>query len=172
MRDFLTDLFSFSHADMFCIFLSKKPQRPSTKFACRGHSSQKKTMPNSRDNSIQFKRPVFEVQSAHWYISLIWLTLFIRPDFIVVLMGNPGRPQQPRRWESDWQMSFHLEKCEVIHITTKKKPIIHKYTLHGHTLSSKPSTPWPFRYPQPVKMFICIASSPRLSGTGMTFLNP
>ena len=34
------------------------------------------------------------------------------------------------------------------------------------------STPWPFRYPQPVKMFICIASSPRLSGTGMTSLNP
>ena len=30
------------------------------------------------------------------------------------------------------------------------------------------STPWPFRYPQPVKMSIRIASSPRLSGTGMT----
>ena len=42
------------------------------------------------------------------------------------------------RWESDWQMSFHPEKCEVIHITTKKKPILHKYTLHGHTLSSVP----------------------------------
>ena len=34
------------------------------------------------------------------------------------------------------------------------------------------STPWPFRYPQPVKMPISIASSPRLSGTGMTSLNP
>ena len=33
------------------------------------------------------------------------------------------------------------------------------------------STPWPFRYPQPVKMSISIASSPRLSGTGMTSLN-
>ena len=32
------------------------------------------------------------------------------------------------------------------------------------------STPRPFRYPQPVKMFICIASSPRSSGTGMTSL--
>ena len=42
------------------------------------------------------------------------------------------------RWESDWQMSFDPVKCEVIHITTKKKPIIHKYTLHGHTLSSVP----------------------------------
>ena len=34
------------------------------------------------------------------------------------------------------------------------------------------STPWPFRYPQPVKMSISIASFPRLSGTGMTSLNP
>ena len=32
--------------------------------------------------------------------------------------------------------------------------------------------PWPFRYPRPVKMPISIASSPRLSGTGMTSLNP
>ena len=32
-------------------------------------------------------------------------------------------------------------------------------------------TPWPFRYPQPVKMSINIASFPRLSGTGMTSLN-
>ena len=30
------------------------------------------------------------------------------------------------------------------------------------------STPWPFRYPGPVKMSISIVSSPRLSGTGMT----
>ena len=34
------------------------------------------------------------------------------------------------------------------------------------------STPWPFRYPQPVKMSISIASFPRLPGTGMTSLNP
>ena len=32
------------------------------------------------------------------------------------------------------------------------------------------STPWPFRYPRPVKP-ISIASSPRLSGNGMTSLN-
>ena len=43
-----------------------------------------------------------------------------------------------QKWESDWQMSFHPEKCEVIHITTKKYLIIHKYTLHGHTLLSVP----------------------------------
>ena len=42
------------------------------------------------------------------------------------------------RWESDWQMSFHLEKCELIHITTKKTPILHSYSLHVHILSSVP----------------------------------
>ena len=41
-----------------------------------------------------------------------------------------------QRWESDWQMYFHQELCEVIHITTKKKAVIHKYALHGHTLSA------------------------------------
>ena len=39
-------------------------------------------------------------------------------------------------WGSDWQMSFHSEKCEVIHITIKKTPILHSYSLHGHILSS------------------------------------
>ena len=45
-----------------------------------------------------------------------------------------------QKWESDRQMSFHPEKCEVIHITTKKCPIIHKYTLNGHTLLLVPQT--------------------------------
>ena len=47
-------------------------------------------------------------------------------------------PNNLERWASDWQMSFHLEKCEFIHITTKKKHILHNYILHGHTLSSVP----------------------------------
>ena len=42
------------------------------------------------------------------------------------------------QWETDWQMAFHPEKCEVIHITTKRAPILHKYTLHDHTLCSVP----------------------------------
>ena len=42
------------------------------------------------------------------------------------------------RWESDCQMSFHPEKCEVIHITTKTTPILHSYSLDGQTLTSIP----------------------------------
>ena len=45
-------------------------------------------------------------------------------------------------------------------------------TLFPRLGVSEISTPWPFRYPLPVKMYISIASSPRLSGTGMTSLNP
>ena len=38
-------------------------------------------------------------------------------------------------WERKWHMEFHPEKCEVLTITRKRKPIVHNYTLHGgHTL--------------------------------------
>ena len=47
-----------------------------------------------------------------------------------------------------------------------------KKTLFPRLGVAEISTPWPFRYPRPVKMSISIASSPRLSGTGMTSLNP
>ena len=47
-----------------------------------------------------------------------------------------------------------------------------KMTLFPRLGVAEISTPWPFRYPLPVKMSISIASSPRLSGIGMTSLNP
>lgn len=37
-------------------------------------------------------------------------------------------------WETKWQMSFNPTKCETIHITTKKQPIITTYTLQNHPL--------------------------------------
>ena len=43
-----------------------------------------------------------------------------------------------KSWESDWQMAFHPQKCEDIHIATKKALVKHIYSLHGHTLSSVP----------------------------------
>ena len=55
----------------------------------------------------------------------------------------------------------------------KVKPGYLQMTLFPRLGVAGISTPWrPFRYPQPVKMSISIASSPRLSGTGMTSLNP
>ena len=37
-------------------------------------------------------------------------------------------------------MQFHPDKCSVMHITTKKNPIHHKYVLHQHTLQTESST--------------------------------
>jgi myo-inositol-hexaphosphate 3-phosphohydrolase len=40
------------------------------------------------------------------------------------------------RWESDWLMAFHPDKCTVVTITNKKHPVKHNYLLHNHTLES------------------------------------
>ena len=40
------------------------------------------------------------------------------------------------RWERDWLMAFHPDKCTVLSVTQKKQPIQHKYILHNHTLES------------------------------------
>ena len=40
------------------------------------------------------------------------------------------------RWESDWLMAFHPDKCSVLTITNKKNPVKHNYLLHNHTLES------------------------------------
>jgi hypothetical protein len=38
-------------------------------------------------------------------------------------------------WEVKWQMEFHPEKCQVLHITRNRtRRINSSYTLHGHTL--------------------------------------
>ena len=38
------------------------------------------------------------------------------------------------RWEREWQMEFHPEKCNVLRITRKKSKTTFPYTLHNHTL--------------------------------------
>jgi hypothetical protein len=36
--------------------------------------------------------------------------------------------------QETWQMQFHPQKCNVIHVTNKRKPITHSYKLHDHIL--------------------------------------
>ena len=38
------------------------------------------------------------------------------------------------RWEADWLMAFHPDKCTVLTITQKKTPFKHDYILHNHIL--------------------------------------
>jgi hypothetical protein len=39
------------------------------------------------------------------------------------------------KWEEEWQMSFHPQKCTVVRIATNQRHVLPaQYTLHGHTL--------------------------------------
>ena len=40
------------------------------------------------------------------------------------------------QWESDWSMEFNPDKCEVIRVTKKQKPIIFPYKLHNIELKA------------------------------------
>ena len=40
------------------------------------------------------------------------------------------------KWETDWGMSFNPTKCHILHVTRKKKPIFHTYSLKGTPLES------------------------------------
>ena len=39
-------------------------------------------------------------------------------------------------WEKEWSMEFNPDKCEILRIHRKKKPVIFPYTLHDTTLKS------------------------------------
>ena len=41
-----------------------------------------------------------------------------------------------QKWEDDWLMAFNPSKCEVIHITKKKSPVQHTYTIHKEPLKT------------------------------------
>jgi hypothetical protein len=40
------------------------------------------------------------------------------------------------RWEADWLMAFHPDKCTKLTISPKKQSIQHNYILHNHILES------------------------------------
>ena len=41
-----------------------------------------------------------------------------------------------QRWESDWLMHFHPQKCQTMHITKKQNIIQSTYTIHNHNLET------------------------------------
>ena len=44
------------------------------------------------------------------------------------------------RWEAEYSMEFHPEKCNVLRVTRSRSPSIFNYTLHGTNLKSTEST--------------------------------
>jgi hypothetical protein len=50
---------------------------------------------------------------------------------------NPHDLDAAGKWEQDWLMHFHPDKCTVVSVTQKRKTISHTYQLHGHTLEKK-----------------------------------
>jgi hypothetical protein len=60
--------------------------------------------------------------------------------FKTVPYGTPDATGFVDEWEQQWQMQFNPEKCEVLTITKKRKPLHHDYTIHGHILQHVDST--------------------------------
>ena len=46
------------------------------------------------------------------------------------------------RWESEWEMKFNSDKCFVMHMTTKRNPVIHQYNINGKPLQTTSSHPY------------------------------
>ena len=44
------------------------------------------------------------------------------------------------KWESEWDMKFHPDKCNVLHVSRARKPRKSDYYLHGHKLESVSAT--------------------------------
>ena len=40
------------------------------------------------------------------------------------------------KWENEWDMSFHPDKCSVLHVSRSRTPLITDYFLHGQKLES------------------------------------
>ncbi len=40
------------------------------------------------------------------------------------------------RWEQDWLMNFHPDKCKVLRVTTRTSRIEYNYSMHNHVLDS------------------------------------
>ena len=40
------------------------------------------------------------------------------------------------KWEEDWLLAFHPDKCNVLSVTTEHQPLQNNYTRHNHILET------------------------------------
>ena len=50
------------------------------------------------------------------------------PDDVIALQHDLNQLQI---WEATWLMKFNTDKCELLHITNKRKPFLGTYSVHG-----------------------------------------
>ena len=71
------------------------------------------------------------------------LKLFADDSYLYRIIKNPQDILELQKdldmlseWENDWSMEFNPDKCKMLRITNKRKPIIADYTLHDHELEA------------------------------------
>ena len=51
-------------------------------------------------------------------------------------IDSTERPKCTQAWEKDWQTAFNPSKCQTIHFTRTRHPIMFYYTIHDHVLET------------------------------------
>ena len=71
------------------------------------------------------------------------IRLFADDSFLYRTINNPQDTVQLQqdldeltKWENEWSMEFHPDKCKVLCITNKLKPIKSSYYMHNHKLDT------------------------------------
>ena len=45
------------------------------------------------------------------------------------------------QWETTWEMALHPDKCNMLRLTRRKRPVSHNYSLKSHQLNEGPHKP-------------------------------
>ena len=87
------------------------------------------------------------INDFHEYINHSTLRLFADDSIIYKTIKTTEDAEKLQedltaaaKWEKDWLMYFHPDKCSVLQVTTKRNPISYDYTLHQHILQKETST--------------------------------
>ena len=116
-----------------------------TQHVIADREASKKVEITSRVPQGSIQGPIFfliYINDMEEYIKHSSVTLFGDDSiiYLTITAENEEDLKVLERWEADWLVEFHPDKCSVIRITRKK--IIHRYlyTLHDQILSEETTT--------------------------------